>query len=215
MPIDIILIAMVAGFIILRLRNVLGSRPDEEEGSAPVIMPGKRPAPVEAEAADDRANDTVVPLEADPALRKAFRKIRAADPYFEADEFLTGARTAYGMILEGFWKGDRATLKNLVSDDVYGDFVAAIEAREEQNLSVENRIIDLASAEIDEAEVDQSIIRITVRFESDIVAVTRTAEGAVVEGNMTDTVSVTDLWTFERNANNEDPTWLLTGTESA
>lgn len=211
---DIILFAMVAGFIILRLRSVLGRRPGDEEAPEQESMTRRGPAlePGQYAGEEERPSENVIRLEANPQLRDAYRTIMKADPGFDVDGFLDGAREAYPMLLEAFWSGDRETLKSFLAPDVFDQFNAAIDAREAAGHVVESRIVDIASAEISEAEVNDGVIEITMHYEAEIVSLTRDQDGNVVDGNMTDTVKVIDNWTFARKAKSRDPNWTLVAT---
>lgn len=210
--IDIILLAMIAGFIALRLRSVLGRREHDDHPTVTEPM-GRTSYDRNAQEQAPRS-DTVVRLESDPELRRAYREIRRVDPDFDADNFLEGAQSVYPVILEAFWKGDRETLKNFLSDEVFAQFGSAIKAREEADQEVEGRVVDFSDIRIAEAAVEGTLVEITVRFEAEIVSVTKDAEGKVVEGNVSDTVTVTDLWTFERDAESDDPNWTLIATRT-
>ncbi|GER01608.1 hypothetical protein JCM17845_22310 [Iodidimonas gelatinilytica] len=214
--IDIILLAMVAGFIALRLRSLLGRRTGEEpehrpDGSAPHVgQPGVGDDPVAAHM--DR--ESVVRLEANPALRKAFRAMQKVDSYFDVDAFIDGARSVYPMVLEAFWRGDREELRGLLNDDVYEDFNAAITAREEASQTAQGRVLDLADVRIEDAKLVGSVVEITVAYKAEIVLVTMNDRDEVIEGNSSDTVMVNDVWTFERDLKSSDPAWLLVATRS-
>lgn len=216
--IDIILLAMLAGFIALRLRSVLGRRTGDESRPAADSVPHGRHMPGDYEQAGggdpDGLSDTVVRLEADPKLRKGFREIAKADPDFDVDIFLEGAKAVYPIILEAFWNGERDTLSQYLSEDVLAEFTAALDAREKAGHTVEGRVVDLTAAEIVEAGMNGPMVEITMRYISEIVSVTRDSEGRVVEGNVSDTTTVTDVWTFQREAGSDDPNWTLIATSS-
>jgi len=216
--IDIIILAMIAGFIALRLRSVLGRRTGGEQRPAPGTVqrgPGMR-GDYEQSAGGDGAgpSETVVRLESDPKLRKGFRTIAQADPNFDVDIFLDGARAVYPMILDAFWNGDRETLGQFLSDDVYGEFEAAVSGRVEAGQQIEGRVVDLTDLEIIEAGMNGRMAEITVRYTAEIVSVIRDSEGNVVEGDVSDTTTVTDIWTFQHDTGTDDPNWVLIATRS-
>jgi len=116
-------------------------------------------------------------------------------------------------VLEAFWKSDLATLRPHVDDHVYETFSAAIERRKKEGLTLENRLVNIDQAVISEATIERSVAVVTVRFEADIAAVTRNAQGEVVAGSLSDAVQTRDLWTFRRDTNSRDPNWLLIETD--
>lgn len=214
---DIIFIAMVAAFLILRLRSVLGRR-SGEENSERWTTRQPRPAPAPAE----RPSDNIVRLpdreNAEPAtaagtpLEAALTQIRVADPSFEPRGFLKGAQSAFEMIVGAFAQGDAAALRPLLADDVYDNFAAAIRERQKAKRTLETTIIAIKSCDIIEARLDGRVAFVTVKFVTEQVNVTRDADGNVVEGDANSVATVTDVWTFSRNTRVRDPNWLLTAT---
>jgi predicted lipid-binding transport protein (Tim44 family) len=227
--IDIVLFAMIAAFLILRLRNVLGRHKDhgrpQKDPSAP-----DQPAPDRHGPSND---DNVVQLpdqsngeypgdedqtSEEPAavspLDAGFAQIKSVDGSFDAAEFITGSRGAFEMIVEAFSKGDRDTLQGLLNPEVYGNFVAAIGAREENNETLENTLIRLVSNEAIEAYVENTTGFVTVKIVSEQVNVTRSADGEVVDGNANQISEITDIWTFARDLSSRNPNWELVATRS-
>jgi predicted lipid-binding transport protein (Tim44 family) len=139
----------------------------------------------------------------------------AADPSFDVARFLDGAKAAYRMILEAFWKGKQDELSDLVGDKVRATFAAAIAAREAAGHRMDNRLIAIERALIQDAQLDGRTASITIRFDADIAAVTRSEAGEVVGGSLTDAVSTHDIWTFRRTLGSPDPNWLLVETDEA
>lgn len=211
---DIILLAMVAAFILLRLRSKLGEHSEQDRfpPAANHSPMGQRTSPHDAEPVQHE--NTVVDLEGDPALRHTFMDIRRQDSGFDVNQFLDGAQKAYSMILEAFWAGDRDTLKNFLDDTVYSQFEAAITSRETGELTLENRIVDIDSAKVVAAEFANKVAELTVQFKSEIVAVTRDKNGNVIEGDVSDVVKMNDSWTFSRNVKSRDPRWTLVATRA-
>jgi predicted lipid-binding transport protein (Tim44 family) len=119
------------------------------------------------------------------------------------------------MILEAFWAGDRETLRDLCDDDSYEGFVEAIEARDARGEKLDNRLVGIDSAKITAVELSRREARITVRYQADISAVTRDAEGKMIAGSMSDAAQADDLWTFRRQIGSSDPNWLLDEVEAA
>jgi predicted lipid-binding transport protein (Tim44 family) len=223
----------LAVFIFLRLRSVLGQRTGRERPPYdPYSARDKvRPAPEKvislpnraAEAAQKPAEPTVVPVErwkdvaaSGSPIAKGLDAIAAAEPEFDAKHFLTGARAAYEMIVTAFAEGDRRSLKNLLSGEVYDGFAAAITDREKKGNKTETRFVAIDSADITGAELrgdSKRTAQVTVKFVSQLVSVTRDAQGVVVEGNADKVTDVTDVWTFAREVSSRDPNWKLVATE--
>jgi predicted lipid-binding transport protein (Tim44 family) len=137
----------------------------------------------------------------------------AADPSFDVARFLEGAKSAYRLILESFWKGDLDTLKPHVDAHVYETFATAVEQRNKDKLSLDNRLVTIEQAVISEANLERTVALVTVRFEADIAAVTRNSAGEVVAGSLSDAIQTRDRWTFRRDISSHDPNWLLVETD--
>jgi predicted lipid-binding transport protein (Tim44 family) len=211
----IVILALVALFIGLRLYSVLGERTGHEQ--QPILKPADPDARVEprvtqppasAPSADNGADIAYVPL-AGPGVRA----ILAADPSFDVARFLDGAKAAYRLILEAFWKGDLDTVKSHVDAHVFESFAGAVEQRKKDGLTLDNRLVTIEQAVISEANVERTLAVVTVRFEADIAAVTRNSEGQVVAGSLSDAVQTRDLWTFRRDLASRDPNWFLIETD--
>ena len=211
----IVILALVALFIGLRLYSVLGERTGHEQQPIPKAAesdartaPQVRPAPAPQPAPADTGDMAFVPT-AGPGVRA----ILAADSSFDVARFLEGAKSAYRMILEAFWKGDLDALRGHVEPHVYDAFASAVEQRRTDGLTLDNRLVAIDQAVISEATLERGVAVITVRFEADIAAVTRNAEGQVVAGSLSDAVQTRDLWTFRRDTSARDPNWLLIETD--
>lgn len=206
---------MIAAFLGLRLYSVLGRRAEHEEetiegrfGPKPDL--GGNPPPRAPLAPNVRTIDLPPAL---PAVERGLRAIAQADRKFDAFQFLDGAKAAYGMILDAFWRGDKAALAELCDADVYQSFAAAIDARVEAGETLDNKLVRIEDAIISDAVLDAPLARITVRFTSDIAAVTRNAEGSVIAGSLNDAITAIDIWTFKRNITSATPDWLLDETD--
>jgi predicted lipid-binding transport protein (Tim44 family) len=212
---EIVLLAMVALFVGLRLFAVLGQRTGHEQ--QPVTRPeaakAAEPAAPLADASPERKEAAGLVYEDGAAA--GIRAIIAADPAFDVARFLDGAQSAYRMTLEAFWKADREELRYLASPDVYEEFEAAIREREAAGHRLDNRLIAIERAMIEEARLNGRVAEIEVRFDADIAAVTRDADGNVVAGTLTDAVETHDVWTFRRTLGSDDPNWLLVETDAA
>ena len=211
----VILLAMVAAFLALRLYSVLGKRTGHEQ---PLPKPAEEriaAAPV-ARTIDSVPEVRDAPARPfDGAAEGGLRAIVAADPSFDVTRFMGGAQAAYRMILEAFWKGDEDALRDLVSDDVRAAFASAIVARTEAGHVLDNRLVSIERAAIQSASLDGREARIAVRFDADIAAVTRDADGEVVAGSTSDAVETHDVWTFARTVKSSDPAWKLVDTDEA
>ena len=214
MTVEIVLLAMVALFVGLRLYAVLGQRTGHEQQPVAPPQPAAKP-----EAAVPTAEPQPVTepsgITLDKSTAAALRSLIAADPSFDTTRFLDGAQAAYRMILEAFWKGDRETLAELVGDDVRAAFEEAITERDAAGHRLDNRLIAVERAAIENASVESRAATIEVRFDAYVAAVTRDAEGEVVAGSLTDAVSTHDIWTFRRDLKSDDPNWLLVETDEA
>ena len=215
MTVEIVLLAMIGLFVGLRLYSVLGRRTGHEQQpvTRPETVPGTGAAAPVAEAARDRLEPEATVYEERAA--SGIRAIVSADPQFDVARFLDGAKAAYRMILESFWKGDREELGYLVGDEVRETFEAAIADRDAAGHKLDNRLIAIERAVIEDAELDGRTASITVRFDADIAAVTRKADGEVIAGSLTDAVTTHDVWTFRRTLGSADPNWLLVETDEA
>ena len=219
LPVDLILFGMVAAFLVLRLRGVLGRRTGFERPAKPEARPagfGPRPArPADAaeEPPPSAASGWAVPDPRSPP-GQALSRISAADRSFAAGRFLDGAEGAFRIIVTAFAAGDRAGLHPLLSEETWHAFEGAIAAREAAGETQRTEIRSIESAVIEQADLRGTIADITVRLVSDQINLTLGRDGLPVAG--TDAVTeITDLWTFERNLTAGDPTWRLVAARSA
>lgn len=213
MIVEIVLLAMVALFVGLRLYAVLGQRTGHEQ--QPVTRPEAAPGHEPAAPARDAAGQ---PTEAgglvyDHGAAAGVRAIIAGDPDFDMGRFLDGAQSAYRMILEAFWRGDREELRYLVGGDVLEAFETAISEREEAGHKLDNRLVGIERASIEDARLSGRTAEIDVRFDAYVAAVTRNAEGELVAGSLSDAVPTHDVWTFRRDLDSADPNWILVETD--
>jgi len=211
----IVILALVALFIGLRLYSVLGERTGHEQQPIPkAAEPDTRAAPQVTQPVATTPAPTETPdMAFVPTAGPGVRAILAADSAFDVARFLEGAKSAYRMILESFWKGDLDAVRGHVDDHVYDAFASSVEQRKTDGLTLDNRLVTIDQALISEATLERGIAILTVRFEADIAAVTRNSEGQVVAGSLSDAVQTRDLWTFRRDTNSRDPNWLLIETD--
>jgi predicted lipid-binding transport protein (Tim44 family) len=226
--IDIIILAMVAVFLVARLYKVLGRRTGHERRRDPF-----------AGVANDQRRDTVIPLPdrgaaarsdepvvspaptsaapgdvAAGSLQAGITRIRAADPQFDPATFLAGARAAFEWIVSAYAKGDTATLRPLLNDDVYENFTKAIRARQQAGETLETTLVAITGTELIETSLEGRNAIVTVRIVSDQINVTRGPDGRVIEGDPSTVASVTDIWIFARNVRSRDVNWTLIATRS-
>jgi predicted lipid-binding transport protein (Tim44 family) len=229
-----IIFLAVAVFIFLRLRSVLGQRTGRER---PPFDPFSRDSLRGAakEAGKDnvvslpgRATETALPAaepvaaadrwkgvaESGSPVAAGLDAIAAAEPGFDGQHFLIGARAAYEMVVTAFAEGDRRMLKNLLSREVFEGFEAAIAEREGNGEKMETHFVSIDTADIVGAEMRGRSAQVTVRFFSKLISVTRDRAGAVIDGNPEKVIEVTDVWTFARDVTSRDPNWRLTATEA-
>jgi predicted lipid-binding transport protein (Tim44 family) len=211
----IVILALVALFIGLRLYSVLGERTGHEQ--QPILKPADSDARVEQRPAQPSVTTPAAPDDSDmaylPLAGPGVRAILAADAAFDVAKFLEGAKAAYRLILEAFWKGDLAPVRGHVDDHVFETFGDAIEQRNKDGLKLDNRLVAIEQAVISEASMERGVAILTVRFEADIAAVTRNSSGDVVAGTLSDAIQTRDLWTFRRDIASHDPNWLLIETD--
>ena len=217
-PIDLILFGMIAAFLIIRLRGILGrrtgfERQQTERPNGPVLVPGVgRAAPVIDAKAEPTASARPLPDAASP-IGLTLVRMRSVDQGFDPATFLHGAETAFRMIVDAFARGDRVALRPLLDDPTYRAFETAIATRETAGETQRSEIRSIERATIDEAALDATTARLTVRFVSDQVAETLDKQGRSTAGS--DAVTeITDIWTFERDLRQPVPAWRLTAAHS-
>jgi len=224
--VEIILLAMVAGFLVLRLRSVLGrrqgfERPPQADRPAGYDPRAARPmdgvaeevAPTgSASAGAASGGRRTIPDRRGP-VGQALVRIQGVDSSFEPSRFLDGAEAAFRMIVTAFAAGDRATLQSLLSPDAYAGFGKALDAREAAGERQRTELRAVHELAIEAADLRGTVADVTVRFVTDQINMTTGRDGDVVSGS--DAVTeLTDLWTFQRDLSSADPTWKLVGTGS-
>lgn len=212
----IVILAFVAGFLALRLYSVLGKRTGHEQQPAPTQADDRpKVAVLQPKPVGEGGGDTVKLSQGliAPGAEAGVRALIAADRRFDVPQFVDGAKSAYRMVLEAFWRGDREELKWLCDDDVLASFESAITAREAEGHVLDNRLVRIEKAQISEAVVNGRMASVTMWFDADIAAITRDKDGNVVAGSMTDAVATRDAWTFSRDIRSSDPNWKLSETD--
>lgn len=231
-----IIFLVIAVVLFMRLRDVLGTRTGNEKPPYDPYADPEQNKEAQAPGADDVGDNVIsLPGRAESektiaerqsesiekiapegsALNAALANLMAVDKSFEPNDFISGARAAYEMIVTAYAQGDRRTLKKLLAADVFAGFTAALDEREANGHRVEFTFIGINKSAIIEAEVAGKEAQITVRFVSSITSCTKDDVGHVIEGDPNAVDEVTDIWTFARDVSSRNPNWKLIGTESA
>lgn len=229
---------VLAVVIVLKLRSVLGKRSSDDDARVERIkaeqraraaqdkvvamprreVPGMPGAPVEPPVPLPTAADTEAKVRSfaagDDALAQGLVTIHKSDPSFDPEHFIGGARQAYEMIVTAFAEGNRKTLKNLLSREVFDSFSAAISERESRGEQIDQSFVGINKADIIEAEVKKGQAQISVKFVSELFTATRDKAGVVVAGDPTKNREVVDIWTFSRELSSRDPNWRLVATQA-
>ena len=210
---DILIFAMVAGFLFLRLHRVLGKRTGNERPSGRLTeeeMPGVDVVPLHPNQTEpDEASNTESTEDPIPGMED----LKTADPLFRADEFVTGVEIAFEMIVEAFGRGDTEVLKGLLDKQTLQGFEAEIERRSKANEEVDVSLISIDSCQVVEVQMKSSIARVTVNIVSKQIHMVRNGQtGEIVEGDNEKVGTVNDLWTFARDVQSQDPNWRLVET---
>ena len=223
--IDIVLFAMIAAFLILRLRSVLGRHRDsgrsegvfgaERRPPSQEDEPTMTPEPQKADEVEEKIKNQ---QQLDPNLAEeghldaGFAEIVKTSPDFDRAEFLVGVRTAFEIIIKAFAAGDREQLGSLLSAEVLGNFSEAIKSRENAKETLETTLVRIVDVALIEAYMDGDVSHISVKIISEQVNVTQNSEGEVVDGNPDRVSEIADIWTFARDTKVHDPNWALVAT---
>jgi len=218
---DILILAMLAAFIIFRLRSVLGRRTGQERPPTDTFS--------RSSDAEKKANENVVklperdetgarakPAKAEPQtpLEKGIAAIQAADGTFDGPSFLEGSKGAFEMIVTSFAMGDLGKVKAFLAKDVYDNFADAVEERLKAKETLETTVVGFKTASIVEARLEARIALVTVKFVSEQINASRDRNGEVIDGDPEKPIDVTDIWTFTRDTKSRDPNWALAETSS-
>ena len=192
--IDIILLAMFAGFIILRLRNILGRKTGHQGKPMSRYFP--------------KGMETLKDLENNEAIRTGNVDEEAKK------QFLKGASVAYEQIITSFAKGDKKSLKSLLGKGMFDDFSQVIDERKKKELKYETTFIGIKSSKILEFKKIENIYKVSVNFVSEIITCVKDKNDKVIEGNPDTIKTVNDVWKFSKNMWSQDPTWFLVETSN-
>ena len=226
-----IIFLALAVFIFLRLRSVLGQRTGRERppydpyssardalrpspGDKVVALPGRAPDTQKSAEPVEPADRWKGIAEPDSALARGLDAVARDDKSFDAKHFITGARAAYDMIVSAYAAGDTRQLKTLLGREVFEGFEQAIKDRDSRGEKVETRFVSIDAADLVSAELRNKTAQVTLRFQSQLVSVTRDKSGNVIDGSADKVTEVTDVWTFARDISSRDPNWKLVATEA-
>lgn len=214
--IQLLVLAGIAIFLILRLKNVLGTREGFEKPPAvEQRTPERRDIP-EFEVIEGGPDlDITDHVEADSDQGKALAEMKRIEPSFGVSDFLGGARGAYEMIVMGYENGDLAEIQPFLSEDIYESFVDGVAAREDQGLTIEANFIGVREMELVDATLDETTkeAELTIRFVAELTSAVRDKGGDIIEGSLTDVKKQKDTWVFARIMGSDDPNWLLVSTD--
>lgn len=213
--IQLLVLAGIAVFLILRLKNVLGTRD------------GFEPGPSEAPAQDRRPTHDFEVIEGGPDLditdhvdedsdaADALARMKRLEPHFSVTEFLGGARSAYEMIVMGYENGSLDDIQPFLAEDIYDSFVEGVAAREDQGLTIEASFVGVRELKLVDATLDPETndAELTIRFTGELTSAVRDSDGEIIEGSLTDIKRQKDTWTFAREMGSDDPNWVLVSTD--
>jgi len=220
-----IIFALLAIFVVWRLKSVLGTRVDIDRPSGPAGTPGQAaetgkvirlPGAAARPAANEsvRSGPEVSSFASTEKGRAGLAEIMSADPGFDPARFQAGAKVAYEMIVRAFADGDKAILSNLLNPEVFAGFASAIDQRMKVGEQTTTRLVSIDEMDVVEGAAKGGAAQISVRFSTKMITATRDKTGAVIHGDPDLVISTDDLWTFAREIGSSDPTWRLVATES-
>jgi predicted lipid-binding transport protein (Tim44 family) len=213
--IQLLVLAGIAVFLILRLRNVLGTRDGFEPGPSQTPLPDRRKSR-EFEVIEGGPDlDITDHVDEGTSAAKALAEMKRIEPGFSVTDFLGGARGAYEMIVMGYENGDLDAIKPFLAEDIYDSFVDGVAAREDQGLSIEANFIGVREIKLMDATLDPETkeAELTIRFTGELTSAVRNSEGEIIEGSLTDVKRQKDTWTFARHMGSNDPNWVLVSTD--
>ncbi|QIE46164.1 Tim44 domain-containing protein [Pseudohalocynthiibacter aestuariivivens] len=213
--IQLLVLAGIAVFLILRLKNVLGTRDGFEPTERPQSLPGDASRRRGFEVIDGGPDHDIIDhVPEDSEAAAALAEMKRAEPSFEVGPFLQGARGAYEMILMGFERGQLDDLVPFLDEDVYNTFSEVVDMRQEKGLTIEAEFVGVREIELVDASYDATTKKgdVTVRFVGELISVVRGKDGEIVEGEVGKAKRQKDVWTFERTMGADDPNWRLVAT---
>lgn len=214
--IQLLVLAGIAVFLILRLKNVLGTREGFEKPPVADQPPAEKRSGMPFEVIEGGPDlDITDHVPEDSAAGKALAEMKRIEPSFGVSDFLGGARGAYEMIVMGYERGDLADIQPFLSEEIYESFVDGVAAREDQGLTIEANFIGVRETELVNATLDPDTkeAEMTIRLVGELTSVVRDKGGDIVEGSPTEVKRQKDTWVFARIMGSDDPNWLLVSTD--
>jgi predicted lipid-binding transport protein (Tim44 family) len=214
--IQLLVLAGIAVFLILRLKNVLGTREGFEQPPAPKQVSGRAPGPDFEVIEGGPDLDITDHVEEDSDAAKALAEMKRLEPSFHVGDFLGGARGAYEMIVMGYENGDLSEIQPFLAEDIYESFVDGVAAREDQGLTIEANFVGIRELKLLDAKLDPETneAELTIRFVGELTSAVRNSEGEIIEGSVTDVKRQKDTWVFARIMGSDDPNWQLVSTDA-
>ena len=214
---DILILAMIAVFIINRLRNVLGKKTGNESDIVKKFTVDKTsayeesiPDEIKEQSKDDKISSKTHKLHSNPSINKVLNKLRSQNGDFSVETFLEGAKKAFEFIIKSYSQDKIDSLKKLVSKDMFETFKKEINSRKKKKESLDITLIGIKTPEIIQAEIfNKNFIKLTLKFITEQIQTTRNSNGEIIEGDSNQILSITELWTFSKNFTNKDPNWTL------
>ncbi|QUJ76172.1 Tim44 domain-containing protein [Sulfitobacter albidus] len=212
--IQLLVLAAIAVFLILRLKNVLGTREGFEKPPLPQ-QPAERKGPAFEVIEGGPDLDITDHFDEGTAQARALAEMKRLEPSFNVTDFLGGAKGAYEMIVMGFERGELDQIKPFLSEDIYESFVDGVAAREDQGLTIEAEFYGVREMQLENVTIDPETneAEMTIRYVAELTSAVRDRAGEVVEGSLTDVKKQKDTWVFARIMGSDDPNWSLVSTD--
>jgi predicted lipid-binding transport protein (Tim44 family) len=228
---DILLFAMIAVFLAIRLRNALGRRDQNdggkknsvnfkqtkgEENQNIILMPGQEKKKPKDTSINDRDHDEEAENKSASEIefQGKINKIEELDASFNVEDFIVGSRVAFEMVIKAFVSGDLETLENLLNNEVYSNFHKSINDRELAGFVITDTLVGIVAADILEIYFEDKVVNLTVKFVTNQIKVTHNKDGELIDGDPKSIIEVIDLWTFSRDSQLKNPNWTLIATRS-
>ena len=213
--IQLLVLAGIAVFLILRLKNVLGTRDGFEQGPSTDPLPDRGPSHDFEVIEGGPDLDITDHVDKDSDAAEALANMKRIEPSFNVTEFLGGGRGAYEMIVMGYENGELDQIQPFLAEDIYDSFVDGVAAREDQGLTVEAAFIGVREINLLDAKLDPETneAELTIRFTGELTSAVRNSEGEIIEGSLTEVRRQKDTWTFSRHMGSDDPNWILVSTD--
>lgn len=212
---QLLVLAGIAVFLILRLKNVLGTREGFEKPRVTDQAPERRDGPTFEVIEGGPDLDITDHVPEDSPEGRALAEMKRIEPSFGVSDFLGGARGAYEMIVMGYEHGELSDIQPFLSEEIYESFVDGVAAREDQGLTIEANFIGVREMELVNATLDEDTreAEVTIRFVAELTSAVRDNGGDIIEGSLTDVKKQKDTWVFARIMGSDDPNWLLVSTD--